>query len=61
MPSEAGEDEIVVCQKCKYAASSQIAACKEEKTKSQEKKLPIAEVETPGVTTIEILIILFVL
>ncbi|MDP3790648.1 MAG: proline--tRNA ligase [Candidatus Omnitrophota bacterium] len=56
VPSEAGEDNIVICQKCKYAASTHIAACKttpEGKSSKSEKKLPIAEVETPGVSTIE--------
>lgn len=56
VPSEAGEDLIVVCQKCKYAASVQVAACKNGKEAgagSKEKKLPIAEVETPGIKTIE--------
>ena len=56
VPSEAGEDEIVVCQKCKYAASTHVAACEEaqsSKLKTQSKKLPIAEVETPGIKTIE--------
>ena len=56
VPSDAGEDEIVICQKCKYAASTLIAACKEgqgSRGKGQEKKLPIAEVETPGIKTIE--------
>jgi len=55
VPSEAGEDRIVVCQKCKYAASTQIAVVRGQgaRVKGQEKKLPIAEVETPGVTTIE--------
>ena len=56
VPSEAGEDNIVVCQKCKYAASTHIAACKttpDGKSSKSEKKLPIAEVETPGLSTIE--------
>ena len=56
VPSEAGEDEIVVCQKCKYAASVEVAACKETpqiKGLTSGKKLPIAEVETPGIKTIE--------
>lgn len=53
VPAEAGEDEIVICQKCKYAASTLVAACKEAPAKGQGKKLPIAEVETPGITTIE--------
>ncbi|MFA6141830.1 MAG: proline--tRNA ligase [Candidatus Omnitrophota bacterium] len=54
VPSEAGEDRIVVCEKCKYAASTHVAKCQAPKTKAlNEKKLPIAEVETPGITTIE--------
>ncbi|MBI4974781.1 MAG: proline--tRNA ligase, partial [Candidatus Omnitrophica bacterium] len=57
VPSEAGEDEIVICEKCKYAASIQVAKCKigsrAKGQGSREKKLPIAEVETPGITTIE--------
>lgn len=56
VPSEAGEDEIAVCQKCKYAASAHIAACKttpNSKASKSEKKLPIAEVETPSISTIE--------
>jgi len=54
VPSDAGEDKIVICQKCSYAASVDVAACKS-KTKgpSKEKKMPITEVETPGITTIE--------
>ena len=52
--AEAGEDEIVVCQKCKYAASTLVAACKETQgVKGQGKKLPIAQVETPDIKTIE--------
>lgn len=55
VPSPAGEDRIVVCSKCKYSASTEVAACKP-KTKaaaSKEKTLPIAQVDTPGITTIE--------
>ncbi|MFA5146112.1 MAG: proline--tRNA ligase [Candidatus Omnitrophota bacterium] len=56
VPSEAGEDEIVMCQKCKYAASTQVAACRpktENRKPKTEKKMPITEVETPDITTIE--------
>ena len=55
VPSEAGEDRIVVCQKCKYAASTQVAVVKTQSSKprAQSSKLPIAEIETPGITTIE--------
>jgi prolyl-tRNA synthetase len=55
VPSEAGEDVIAVCQKCKYAASTQVAVCKTSGLgpKSAAKRLPIAEVETPDIKTIE--------
>jgi prolyl-tRNA synthetase len=55
VPSPAGEDRIAVCQKCKYSASTEVAACKPKgkSSGSKEKKLPIAEVETPGISTIE--------
>jgi prolyl-tRNA synthetase len=55
VPSVAGEDRIVICQKCKYSASTEVAACKPKgkASPSKEKKLPIAEVETPDITTIE--------
>ncbi|MFA5255078.1 MAG: proline--tRNA ligase [Candidatus Omnitrophota bacterium] len=55
VPSEAGEDIIAVCRKCKYAASTQIAVCKisGSAVKGTVKRLPIAEVETPDIKTIE--------
>lgn len=55
VPSEAGEDRITVCSKCKYSASADIAACKPRTKASpaKEKTLPIAQVDTPGITTIE--------
>jgi len=55
VPSEAGEDEIAVCRKCKYAASIQVAVCKASApgAKTTAKRLPIAEVETPDIKTIE--------
>ncbi|MBN2452916.1 MAG: proline--tRNA ligase [Candidatus Omnitrophica bacterium] len=55
VPSEAGEDRIVVCAKCKYSASTEVAACKPrgKAAASKEKPLPIAQVDTPGITTIE--------
>lgn len=56
VPAAAGEDRIVVCPKCKYAGSTEVAKTDgvggREKNK-KEKELPIAEVETPGITTIE--------
>lgn len=54
--TEAGEDEIAICRKCKYAASTQVASCHScpgAKPGKAEKKLPIAEVETPGIKTID--------
>ncbi|MCX5680342.1 MAG: proline--tRNA ligase [Candidatus Omnitrophica bacterium] len=56
VPAVAGEDRIVVCAKCKYAASTEVAKTDGigGRAKNQkEKTLPIAEVETPGITTIE--------
>ncbi|MDD5495992.1 MAG: proline--tRNA ligase [Candidatus Omnitrophica bacterium] len=57
VPAEAGEDKIVVCGKCKYSASTQVAKCKEGSgvrgPGKGGKRLPIAEVETPGISTIE--------
>ena len=68
VPTPAGEDRIVICEKCKYSASTEVAKCSEGSRVnplrggsaslrtgqgSSEKKLPIAEVETPGITTIE--------
>jgi prolyl-tRNA synthetase len=57
VPSDAGEDRIVVCTKCKYAASTHVAKCGKVRSQKSEvrsqKKMPIAEIETPGITTIE--------
>lgn len=53
VPTPAGEDRIVICDKCKYSASTEVAKCKDGQVASKEKKLPITEVETPGITTIE--------
>ncbi len=55
VPSEAGEDRIVICSKCKYSASTEVAECrtKAKSVSAKEKTLPIAQVDTPGITTIE--------
>lgn len=55
VPSESGEDEIVICASCSYAASLEKAECvKTQKAKAKEQKLkPIKEVDTPGMSTIE--------
>ncbi|MFH1996179.1 MAG: proline--tRNA ligase [Candidatus Omnitrophota bacterium] len=54
VPAENGEDEIVVCKSCKYSASLAVAACKEKEKKERTiKRLPLSEVETPGVASVE--------
>jgi len=55
VPSEAGEDRIVICTKCKYSASTEVAACKSaaKSAVSKEKTMPITQVDTPGITTID--------
>ncbi|MBN1353612.1 MAG: proline--tRNA ligase [Candidatus Omnitrophica bacterium] len=54
VPSEIGEDEIVLC-KCGYAASTEVAACgKTDKAEVKEKaKSSFKEVGTPGVSSVE--------
>jgi len=56
VPSEIGEDKIVLC-KCGYSASIQVAVCKEDqkrpKTGGQRPKTEsMKEVETPGASTV---------
>ncbi|MCM8782143.1 MAG: proline--tRNA ligase [Candidatus Omnitrophica bacterium] len=57
VPSEIGEDAIVICPSCKYAASKEVAAVienKGQKVKDKSQRLaPIKEVKTPATTTIE--------
>jgi len=50
--TESGEDEIIYCPDCKYAANLDKAQSIKSKVESGE-LLPIEEVETPGMTTIE--------
>ena len=50
--AQSGEEEVVYCDACKYAANVEKAKSAREKIKA-EKPLPIEEVATPGVTTIE--------
>ena len=52
VPAENGEDIIIICRKCGYAVSREIAPCKEEKPSSEEER-PLQEVETPNIRTIE--------
>ncbi len=66
VPAASGEDEVVLCGACGYSASMAVARISEKRSaeggsasggKAQsakrEKRMPIAEVETPGITTVE--------
>ena len=54
VPSEIGEDRIVVCPSCGYAASTEVAAVKSSFTPSASQKgKKIEEVDTPGLSTVE--------
>ncbi len=50
--TEGGEDEIIYCEKCHYAANVEKAESKKGKIESGE-PLPVEEVATPGASTIE--------
>ncbi|MFC1899230.1 proline--tRNA ligase [Chloroflexota bacterium] len=50
--NESGEDEVIYCPECKYAANSEKAQSVKGKTENSE-PLPIEEVSTPGTITIE--------
>jgi len=50
--AESGEDEIIGCDKCHYAANVEKAQSTKTKVKS-EQPLPVEEVSTPGLGTIE--------
>jgi len=50
--TESGEDEVIYCEKCKYAANVEKAECAKEKLEAEEPK-PREEVATPGAGTIE--------
>jgi prolyl-tRNA synthetase len=55
-PADCGEDRIIICKSCKYAASLEKAEClKSDKDKKADPKSdkPVKEVDTPGVSTIE--------
>ncbi|GAH84337.1 unnamed protein product, partial [marine sediment metagenome] len=49
---ESGEDEVIYCPDCKYAANTDKAQSTKSKVESGE-LLPVEEVKTPGMTTIE--------
>jgi len=50
--AENGEDEIIYCDNCKYAANVEKAESLKSKIEGEE-PLPLEEVDTPGMTTIE--------
>jgi len=50
--TESGEDEIIYCPNCKYAANAEKAQSIKDKL-IDEKPLPLEEVATPGAATIE--------
>ena len=51
--TETGEDEIVHCSKCDYAANTERAAFLKPEPQTTEEPLPLEEVATPGAKTIE--------
>ncbi|MDD5038320.1 MAG: proline--tRNA ligase [Dehalococcoidales bacterium] len=50
--TESGEDEIIYCPQCHYSANAEKAQSIKEKLESRE-LLPMEEVETPGMATID--------
>jgi prolyl-tRNA synthetase len=54
VPSEIGEDRIILCKSCGYAASTEVAAVKAEvRAKEGKTAGKMEEVLTPGKTTVE--------
>lgn len=51
--SEIGEDTLIFCQGCGYAANAEIAGFRKEAANPDEPPLPLTEVSTPGARTIE--------
>ena len=51
--AETGEDEIIYCSKCNYAANSERASFAKNKPDTEESLLPLEEVSTPRKKTIE--------
>jgi prolyl-tRNA synthetase len=51
--TETGEDEVIYCARCGYAANVDRAAFARPAVESKGKPLPLEEVSTPGVTTIK--------
>jgi prolyl-tRNA synthetase len=55
VPAETGENEVVFCEACGYAANVEKAQSKVQGPKSKVPSLPIEKFATPGVVTIEAL------
>jgi prolyl-tRNA synthetase len=55
VPAETGENEVVFCESCGYAANMDKAESKVQSPKSKVQSLPIEKFPTPGVVTIEAL------
>ena len=51
--AETGEEEIISCDSCGYAANTEQAECLPPREKNGEKPLPMSEVSTPGATSVE--------
>ncbi len=51
--ADSGEDEIIYCSKCDYAANVERATFTKTKPIAKERPLPLEEVSTPGKRTIE--------
>ncbi|PCJ52141.1 MAG: proline--tRNA ligase [Planctomycetota bacterium] len=47
-----GEDSLVLCSSCDYAANREIAVCKRQNVELSEELLPLEKVSTPSVKTI---------
>jgi prolyl-tRNA synthetase len=55
VPAETGEDEVVYCEACNYAANIEKAASNVQKSEIRNPKSEIEKFATPGVVTIEAL------
>ncbi len=53
VPCDNGEDTLVTCESCGYAANREKASCAELDTSEKESLAGTEDVETPGMTTIE--------
>ena len=54
-PGDAGEDDIVLCERCDYKANVQVARSVPSQPEGYDRRAAPEEVETPGATTIEAL------